>query len=383
MNSCALYVHIPFCKSKCTYCDFFSSIQKYDTKQYIDALIRELHFRLEYFSVSSLKTIYIGGGTPSLLPLEQITSFFTALKKETFIEENAEITFEINPDDVSKELLETLYSVGVTRISMGIQCLDDTTLKNVGRRASTKESITALNLIHDYWQPLGKQLSLDLISGLPYLSDNSFKKGLETVISYKPNHISLYSLTIEENTPLFDAVEKEIIPYSDEENENQWLLGKDILEEQGYQQYEVSNFAIPGYESHHNMEYWKMHNYIGIGSGGTGTFESYRYTNTKKIDSYIAYWISDFERNAIPPNIEEKEVLSKDTRIFETIMMGFRTLNGIDSIEFRTRFGIELETKIQPVFNCWQEKKLAEKTGDTFALNKQGLLFLNKFLREL
>lgn len=383
MNSCALYVHIPFCKSKCAYCDFFSSIKQYNTKNYIDALLSELQYRLQYFSVSALKTIYIGGGTPSILPLEHITYFFTALKKEMSIEKNAEITFEINPDDVSKELLETLYSVGVTRLSMGIQCLDDTALKSVGRRASTKETITALNLIRDYWQPLGKQVSLDLISGLPYLSEESFKKGLNTVISYKPNHISLYSLTIEEDTPLFKAVEKKVIPYSDEENENQWLLGKDILEEQGYMQYEVSNFAFPGYESQHNMEYWKMHNYLGIGSGGTGTFESYRYTNTRNIESYITYWLSDLEKHTIPFDIEDKEVLSKDTQIFETLMMGFRTLNGINSIEFRKRFGIELETKIQPVFDCWQEKKLAEKTGSSYALNKQGLLYLNTFLREL
>lgn len=399
MKSCALYVHIPFCKSKCAYCDFFSVVCNVSIDDaYIHHLIEEAEARAAQFDVSEWSTIYFGGGTPSLLAPNQIETLIGGLKAVRPAAKNAEITFECNPDDITVELLETLKKCGVNRLSIGLQAMNDEPLMLVNRRAHRAENLRALKLLAEHWlepqqivpeklvrgvqpqddapqiQPESpcpkRRLSVDLICGLPGQKAQDFFDGLEEIINCGADHISLYSLTLEEDTPLYKAVDSGKVKLPEaEETDFWWIKARDTLEKSGFAQYEVSNFAKPGCRSRHNMTYWKMLTYIGIGAGATGTVGSIRYTNSRSKD-----WLNGAgeERELLPPEIQQ----------FEYLMMAFRTVDGADAVEFEKRFGKSIDL-IEPVFSSWCRRGLAEKTGSRYALNKQGLLLLNRFLEEI
>ena len=381
MNSCALYVHIPFCKSKCAYCDFFSVVCKSGIDDaYIYKLLEDAEMRAVQFDVSEWSTVYFGGGTPSLLSNKQIETLVSGLKAVRPIAENAEITFECNPDDITIELLETLKKCGVNRLSVGLQAMKDEALAVVNRRAHRAENLRALRMISEYWLEqldqaesacLNYRLSVDLICGLPSQSAEDFFSGLDEAISSGADHISLYSLSLEEGTPLYNAVDSGKVELPEtEETDLWWIKARDILEANGFEQYEVSNFAKKGCKSRHNMTYWKMNPYVGIGAGATGTVKDLRYTNSRSIEDWLNG--EGEERETLPLNIQQ----------FEYLMMSFRTLDGADITEFERRFGKSIDI-IEPVFSSWCQKGLAEKTDSRYALNKQGLLLLNRFLEEI
>ncbi|MBQ4496764.1 MAG: coproporphyrinogen III oxidase family protein [Spirochaetaceae bacterium] len=419
MKSCALYVHIPFCKSKCAYCDFFSVVCNASIDDaYIHHLIEEAEARAAQFDISQWSTIYFGGGTPSLLAPNQIETLIGGLKAVRPAAKNAEITFECNPDDITVELLETLKKCGVNRLSVGLQAMNDETLTLVNRRAHRAENLRALKLLAEHWlepqqivpqnleddekpekfaqqellpqklvrgaQPHydapqnlpeapcpKRRLSVDLICGLPGQKAQDFFAGLDEIISCGADHISLYSLTLEEDTPLYKAVDSGKVKLPEaEETDSWWIKARDTLEKSGFAQYEVSNFAKQGCRSRHNMTYWKMLPYIGIGAGATGTVGSMRYTNSRSIKDWLGG--AGEEREMLPPEIQQ----------FEYLMMAFRTVDGADAVEFEKRFGKSIDL-IEPVFSSWCRRGLAEKTGSRYALNKQGLLLLNRFLEEI
>lgn len=400
MKSCALYVHIPFCKSKCAYCDFFSVVCKVSIDDaYIHHLIEEAEARAAQFDISQWSTIYFGGGTPSLLAPNQIETLVSGLKAVRPAAKNAEITFECNPDDITVELLETLKKCGVNRLSVGLQAMNDEPLALVNRRAHRVENLRALKLLAEHWlesqqivpeklvrdvQPHydapqnlpeapcpKRRLSVDLICGLPGQTAQDFFAGLDEIINCGADHISLYSLMLEEDTPLYKAVDSGKVKLPEaEETDSWWIKARDTLEKSGFAQYEVSNFAKQGCRSRHNMTYWKMLTYIGIGAGATGTVGSIRYTNSRSIKD----WLGGAG--------EEREMLQPEIQQFEYLMMAFRTLDGADAVEFETRFGKSIDL-IEPVFSSWCRRGLAEKNGSRYALNKQGLLLLNRFLEEI
>lgn len=329
-------------------------------------MLEELDLRINQFNIGSFSTVYIGGGSPSLLSLSQIKKIFRVIKPLTSTD--AEITIEANPEHISKDFLDTIYECGVNRLSLGIQSLSDKALTFVSRRASKNTVLKALEIIKNHWiNKNNVRLSLDLISGLPYCSDDDFIEGVKTVIDSGADHISLYSLTVEEDTPLF----KNLGNYDDDKNTEQWLTGKTILESSGFIQYEVSNFCKENCQSRHNMTYWRKKDYIGIGSGATGTVSDFRYTNGK-LDSRQKYTFS-----------ESVEHLDKETLEFEYIMMGLRTLQGINENDFYERFGKSLDERIGNVFSKWQKKGLAEKRTSWWTLGKDGIMFLNQFLLEI
>ena len=384
----SLYIHIPFCKSKCAYCDFFSVAgSKLIKDSYIEKLLEEAEKRAVQFGVSEWKTIYIGGGTPSLLKADQIENLLSNLLKIRPVSHNGEITFECNPDDITEELLMTLKKSGVNRLSIGLQSMNEASLKLVNRRAGRAENLNAIELINRFWvekekifdlEPNGekstksRRFSVDLICGLPLETKASFFEGLKIVLDCGADHVSLYSLTLEENTALFDAVENGTVELPDtEETDGWWIDACELLEKSGFKQYEVSNFAKEGCFSRHNMTYWRMEPYIGIGAGATGTVKNLRYTNT----SVIEHWIKNFA--------DEKENLSTETQKFEYLMMGFRTFEGVDEDEFERRFGEKIENSMEPVCSKWLNRGLAVKNGKKIALNKKGLLLLNAFLEEI
>ena len=393
----SLYIHIPFCISKCSYCDFFSikcGISNLTTSRipdsYITSLINELKFRIKNYKSKECKSVYIGGGTPSLLTQNQFTSIFDFIKNELELTKDYEFTVELNPDDVTEELLQFLNASIINRISLGIQSLDDSVLKFVKRRAGKKENLNAINLIEKFWK---KEVSYDLISALPLEKEKSFLENLDFICSKKPAHISLYSLTVEEETELGKEIFSSHLDYDFEKADSMWLKGKKLLEKRGYHQYEISNFCLKGKECRHNLTYWNHQDYIGAGSGGTGTVynqdgSGIRWTNIKDIEKYIKAWEKYNPSTSIADSdCQITEKIERDTSKFEFFMMGLRKNAGISDTEYKSVFNEEIPLSVVNLFKKWQKKKLSEietQGEDTrYYLNSKGLLFLNQFLEQM
>lgn len=383
----SLYIHIPYCISKCAYCDFFSLPQgRTVPEEYVEALCKEISYRVSDLKISELKTVYIGGGTPSLLSSSQFKKIFTTIKTSTKLSTAAEITVEVNPDDVSIQLLENLTQCGVNRISCGLQSMNDVALKRACRRADSATNRKALALINEYWKG---QTSFDLISGLPGEVEKCLLAGLEEVVSYNPSHISLYSLTIEEKTPFGKALEAGQLDYDFDFADKLWLSGRNFLESQGYKWYEVSNFCRQGKECVHNLVYWTHGGYLGCGAAACGTLyyedgSGVRWTNTNDLAKYIKFWGE--QADGLLPQISEQ--IDKETSEFEFFMMGMRKLTGISQSDYQKVFGESLPEKFLQVFSDWEKKGLCIKReasdgSGIYAMSREGMLFLNRFNMEL
>lgn len=384
----SIYIHIPFCLSKCKYCDFFSVVceNKSIDEKYVSALCNEIKTRLKNNKVTQLNTVYIGGGTPSLLSESQLCEIFNSITSVSKINDNAEITIEVNPDDISESLLEMYENLYINRISCGIQTLNNSSLTFCGRRADFETNIKALDLLKKYWK---KQLSLDLICGLPEENYETFEASLKKIISYGPDHISMYSLTIEDETPLGKMLSDGIFEYDFDYSDNMWLKGYELLENNGYEQYEVSNFCRKGFECKHNLRYWNHNDYIGCGSGGTGTVynadgSGLRWTNSKNLSEYEKFWNGNSDYSDAPADVEE---ISVDDSKFEFFMMGLRKRSGIKKSRYFEVFNEEIPDRYLTVFEEWNKKHLLEiekSSGDIiYYLNEKGILFLNSLLNQL
>lgn len=392
----SLYVHVPFCRQKCDYCDFFSIPSNRAScvcpdEEYVRSVLNEIRFYVKKYSVSRWKTVYIGGGTPSQLGAKLLFELVSGIKSAVSDKTADEFTVEMNPEDLTEDILDSAQKAGVDRISTGIQALDQKALDSVNRHCPLQTAISSLELLQKKWK---KKLSVDFIAGLPGQTYSSFKRQFETVFNFKNiDHISLYSLTLEENTPLYKKIESGKIKWSQQKTDRMWILGRKILKENGFIQYEVSNFARTGAESLHNKVYWHLENYIGCGSGACGSVYgevSERWTNTCSIKNYENFWLDFNPESEIPESIRQVEKIDLQTQEFEWLMMGFRLLEGVCSEEFKKRFGKSLEEKIgvkDGLFFEWSKKHLArsyKKDGKTFyALNERGLMLLNLFLESL
>ena len=392
-----LYVHIPFCSSKCDYCDFFSVAESGSciNDGYIRAVLNESLFYAKKLNIQMWSTIYIGGGTPSIMSAGQIKALLDGLKKSAAsCEMNPlETTIEMNPQSITEEKLCAACSGGAGRLSIGLQSFTQKALDAVNRGCTAKTAEKAMSTVKKNWN--GK-LSLDCMAGLPCQNMNEFTDSLEKIISYDPDHNSLYTLTVEEGTALFRRIENGM-DFDFDEADRQWLEGRSILEKNGFRQYEVSNFALPGNESIHNSSYWKQKDYVGIGAGATGTLydfspgkKGFRWTNTKDIKKYIEFWNgNDISEEKIP---RETELLDSATEEFEYLMTGLRTMRGLEPEEYRERFQHlkwkgDLRARLGADDGAW--KKFSERgmcadfesTG-RYALNGKGILFLNPILEE-
>lgn len=392
----SLYVHVPFCRQKCDYCDFFSIPSNRAScvcpdEEYVRSVLNEIRFYVKKYSVSRWKTVYIGGGTPSQLGAKLLFELVSGIKSAVSDKTADEFTVEMNPEDLTEDILNSAQKAGVDRISTGIQALDQKALDSVNRHCPLQTAISSLELLQKKWK---KKLSVDFIAGLPGQTYSSFKKQFETVFNFKNiDHISLYSLTLEENTPLYKKIESGKIKWSQQKTDRMWILGRKILKENGFIQYEVSNFARTGAESLHNKVYWHLENYIGCGSGACGSVYgevSERWTNTCSIKNYENFWLDFNPESEIPESIRQVEKIDLQTQEFEWLMMGFRLFEGVCSEEFKKRFGKSLEERIgvkDGLFFEWSKKHLArsyKKDGKTFyALNERGLMLLNLFLESL
>ena len=384
-----LYIHIPFCLSKCTYCDFFSIPSKERVPQaYVDALCNEIREGF-YGARCKVDSVYVGGGTPSLLSSFQLRMLFSCIKELVPLTKQPEITIEINPDDLSSQLLAVLEECGVNRISCGIQSLNDNSLTFCKRRANSKTNLSALSLLKNKWK---HEYSFDLICGLPEESQESFLEGLKTLVSFKPSHISMYSLTIEEETPLGQAFLQNKFSYNYDFADSLWLSARDFLEKNAYKQYEVSNFCLEGKESKHNLKYWTRADYAGCGCGATGSLyfeggKALRTTNINNIDLYTSYYLNSKVNRLSSVKPFEIEEISESQGEFEFFMMTLRTLKGFSNLDYLRNFNKQLPLNFQKLFEKWQQKGLAVKRETEeeifYSLGKDGVIYLNTFLQEL
>ena len=364
----SLYIHIPFCNSKCSYCDFFSVTDHSLMSQVLDKTLEQTVRYIDYFGIKRIPTVYIGGGTPTSMPLPLLDKLLSFVGKLP-LEDGAECTIEANPETVTPDLLALLSSSCINRLSLGIQSFSNSTLKILGRHCDFKTNFIKLELIKARWQG---QLSLDLISSIPGQAVSESIEDIDTAVSFKPDHISLYALTLEEGTPLARLYSDNLVAIDD----NVWIIAADHLEVSGYHRYEVSNFALSGHQSRHNTRYWKLLPYIGTGAGGVSTLHDgdglFRIANVPDLERYLA-------SSGLLCGAETEEVTGK-SYIFEYLMMGFRMTAGILKDDFRTTFGREITDIIPETLSDWKERGLVSDAENAVALTKQGLLLLNQFL---
>ncbi|GMO36409.1 MAG: radical SAM family heme chaperone HemW [Termitinemataceae bacterium] len=370
----SLYIHIPFCFVKCDYCNFYSvPLSKFDPKiigPFLLHLFDDIQIQINKFNVTEIITIYIGGGSPSILGIEYFEKLLNFLK--SIIPNNPqEFTVELNPEFTSVEFLLLCKQFNVNRMSIGVQSFNSKSRQAIGRICSSDKIDASLKLLSNLYCD---SYSADLISGLPHqdlLSD------IKILTQYKPAHISLYDLTVEENTPLYKKINLNKINLPTPEfAEEAWIQGRDLLENLEFKQYEVSNFCKPNGQSVHNIRYWRMENWIAAGPSSSATIIDdqnaigKRYTTQSDIQNYL----QNRKTNYI---IEE---LTKETLIKESLLMGFRYIKGPCKKLFFKRFGINITDLIPKTIKSWKDNELMQEKE--LALTKDGLLLLNSFLAD-
>lgn len=329
-NEIGIYVHIPFCKKKCDYCDFISYCNKDNLiEKYVEAMKKEI----ESQNIKpEITTIYIGGGTPSYIDSKYIIQIINKIKEKNVLP-NPEITIEVNPGTVTMEKLEDYRSCGINRISIGLQSTNNTLLKEIGRIHDFKQFLETYKMA----KKVGfKNINVDLMLGLPNQRIKDLKESLEQILKLKPKHVSVYSLIVEDGTPIANKIEKGELQLPDEELErNMYWFVKNTLELNGYKHYEISNFAKKGYESKHNLNCWNQKEYIGIGVAAHSYRDITRYSNTENIEEYIKNVNNEeFNKNKIIHEVQKEDDAKK-----EFMLLGLRKIDGIKISDFKNKFG--------------------------------------------
>ena len=370
-----IYVHVPFCRSKCRYCDFYS-VTDADHKcmrRYTDAVcahIREAGILAPGYLVD---TVYFGGGTPSFFGGENIAQILNTIRKSFKVSVTAEITCEANPDSVDLKLLKRLRGEGFNRVSLGIQCDDDRILETIGRPHTYEEAQAAVKLIR---KAGFRNLSVDLMYGLPDQSLNAWENTLRNVLSLQPEHISCYGLKLEEGTPMHTH-QAQLQLADDDEQADMYLSAVKILRAYGYRQYEISNFCKKGLVSRHNMKYWTGGEYIGFGPNASSDFAGRRFTVIRDLEGYIQR-IRD--GGAV---LEEVQEIPTRERAGEYIMMRLRTTLGLDPKEYESRYALPFRP-LEEALRHYREQHLALKTYDgRWQLTAEGFLLSNTIISEL
>ena len=365
-----LYVHIPFCRSKCAYCDFYSLSGREDK---LDAYTAALSAHLEEVAPRTaahrVDTVYFGGGTPSYLGAERLSRLLRIIRRRCDVARDAEITLEANPDSACDvKALRTLHRAGFNRISLGVQSADDGLLRAIGRIHTfeqVRQSVAAAR------KAGFRNISVDLIYGLPGQTRQQWEDTLSAVIALDPEHISCYGLKLEPGTPLYERRLEESFP-DDDVQADMYLCAVALLEHCGYRQYEISNFARPGYESRHNLKYWRMQEYAGFGPGAHSDFGGVRYAYVRDLDSYLS-------GRLILSESESDATLKRD---YEYVMLSLRTAEGIDS----HRFELTYRQRFQPMeelFVRYEQAGLAARTERGWRLTPRGFLVSNSIIVEL
>jgi len=367
MKNLGIYIHIPFCKRKCEYCDFISFANKEDKiKEYVDALKKEI----DDFEINKkeyqVNTIYFGGGTPSYIDCKYIVRVLESIRNAFNVTKDAEITIEVNPGTVTKEKLETYFSIGINRLSIGLQSTENNLLKLIGRIHSYSDFLDTYILARDIGY---KNINVDLMIGLPTQTIEDIEKDLEKITSLNPEHISVYSLIIEEGTSIEKKIKnKELYLPSEEIERKMYWKVKNILEEKGYRHYEISNFAKEGKESKHNLACWNQEEYLGFGLAAHSYFNNERYSNVETLEEYL-----DNDKNVRIIH----EIQNKESKMKEYMLLALRKIDGVSISEFKNRFVDNPIYLYREQLNKLVKKDLIEIDIDNIRLTNKGIDFAN------
>ena len=369
-----IYIHIPFCKRRCIYCDFFSTTQSEKKPTYIHALCQELEIRKDYLQGEDIETIYLGGGTPSQLSLEELESIFTTIYNIYKVKEDAEITLEANPDDLTTAYISKLRRLPINRISIGIQTFQEETLKLLHRRHTAQQAIEAFQRCRN----AGFQnISIDLMYGLPNETLETWREDLKKALSLYPEHISAYHLIYEEGTALWNLREQRQVEEADEElSVTLFKTLIDELTQAGYQHYEISNFCLPRLHSRHNSSYWTGKKYLGCGPSAHSFNGLSRQWNVASLEAYLngmSLGKPDYE-------IEELDLY---TRYNDFVITSIRTCRGMSLSHLHTEYGEELYRYCLRMAKSYLEQGLLEKKGDNLKLTPKGIFISDGIMSDL
>ena len=373
-----IYIHIPFCKTPCNYCNFHFSTSLAMKEDYVNALVKEIKLQSIYLGLEKVNTVYFGGGTPSLLEKKDLELIFKALKDNFDIQKDVEITFEANPDDISKEKLNTWQKAGINRLSIGTQSFIERDLRFMKRAHTAEEAKNSIILAADFFD----NITIDLIYGVPNLTNFEWKANLQTALELPIQHLSCYALTVEEDTILYHEIRKgkTIAPVDKNASEHFDIL-MNFAKKNDFDHYEISNFCKPGFISKHNSSYWKNEKYLGLGAAAhsyNGISRTWNVANNKK-------YINALNENKIP---QEIEILSETEKLNEYIMTGLRTKWGVDLgyVDLHFDKKKELMNKIgkeDPTMFEWQIKRTTKGTAFIYNLSDKGKHFADRIASNL
>ena len=365
-----LYVHIPFCVRKCQYCDFLSGPSDEETKdRYIEALLKEIR-AAEHTEDYEIVSVFIGGGTPSALKAEAIASIMSTLQEQFFFCEDAEVTIEANPGTVDLEKLTIYRNVGINRLSLGLQSTDAEELKLLGRIHSYEEFLKS----YEWAREAGfSNINIDLMFAIPGQTGEAWRQHLYQVAELNPEHISAYSLIIEEGTPFAE----QNLDLPDEDTESQMYEDTaEILERYGYRQYEISNYAKQGYMCRHNAGYWQRREYLGFGLGASSLYRGMRFSNTRRMQEYL-------KESRNPDQIrKDVTVLSRNERIEEFMFLGLRMTEGISEKKFEENFDVRLMDVYGDILQKYEETGFMEHIETKWRLTRKGIHVSNHILAD-
>ena len=372
----SLYIHIPFCVRKCGYCDFLSAPADEKARdRYVQALLMEIErYQGTETADRKIKTLYIGGGTPSILSVDQLDCIMQKIKYTFNFCDDIEASMEMNPGTASKEKCRALYQMGINRLSIGLQSTNDMELKTLGRIHSYEDFINT----YTWCREAGFQnINVDLMAALPYQTVESYTTGLRKIIHLAPEHISAYSLILEEGTPFYQKYNSGCYPLPDEEQERlMYRETEQILAQAGYERYEISNYAKEGRCCRHNVGYWTRRDYLGFGLGASSLYGKDRFANTADMKKYL-------ENSSSPELIREREpVLTREDEMAEFMFLGLRMTKGIAKTDFRQKFGCAIETVYGDVLKKYEAMGLLlEKDGRIF-LSREGIHVSNSVMAD-
>ena len=366
-----IYIHIPFCASKCSYCDFYSlSGCDYLMPEYQKALLDHLEESSRAIKEYDIDSVYFGGGTPSFYGADRICEILNAIKLNGNLRLDAEITVECNPDNTSLNALKLMRQEGVNRISIGVQASDNALLRLIGRRHNFQQ---AKRTIENARAAGFDNISVDLIYGLPSQTKHDWAETLAKVVELHPEHISCYGLKLEEGTRMYAEYKDSPLLPTDDEQADMYCYAAEMLVRYGYRHYEVSNFAAPGFESKHNLKYWRLDDYMGFGPGAHSCVGNLRYSFVRDLKKYI---------NAVEKGgdiVDEHKTVDPTERSVEYLMLGMRTADGISERDYRVRCQSAWEP-IYKVLLAFKHKGWAEQTGDRWHFTVPGFLISNTLI---
>ena len=370
-----LYLHVPFCMKKCGYCDFLSwKGTEEEQETYVQGLLKEIESYREFAKGYKVSTVFLGGGTPSILSGEQIERILGAVSDVFMMDKHAEITLEMNPGTVTEEKLRSYKKAGINRLSIGLQSVKNENLKLLGRIHIYEEFLQSYELAR---QEGFKNISVDLISSLPGQTLESWKEELQEIVRLNPEHVSVYQLILEEGTPFYEtyADHPELLPDEEVSREIYLSTGR-ILSEAGYEQYEISNYAKPGQESRHNLKYWDRADYLGLGLGAASMVRNIRMTNTRDLKTYLEH--------CSQPKTMRKDVqfLEEPRQMEEFMFLGLRKTRGVSRKEFHRVFGRDMDMVYEKTLAKCLENGMLKEHKDRVFLSEEGVLVSNLVLSE-